>query len=42
MKNDTQILTSKERNDKIKTKGYTFSPVSDVDTREPCSYFNAS
>ena len=41
MKNCTQILTSKERNDKIKTKGYIFLPASDIDVRETSPYFNA-
>ena len=41
MKNCTQILTSKERNDKIKTKGYIFLPASDIDVRKTSPYFNA-
>ena len=36
-----QILASKQTNDEIKTKGYTFSPAADIDVGEPCFYFNA-
>ena len=32
--------TPKETNDEIKTKGYTFSPVLDVDVEECCFSFN--
>ena len=32
--------TPKETNDEIKTKGYTFSPVLDVDAEECCFSFN--
>ena len=40
IKNCTQILTLKEGNDEIKTKGYTFSLVLDIDVGENCSHFN--
>ena len=31
----------KETNDEIKTMGYTFSSVSDIDVGESCFYFRA-
>ena len=32
------MLTPKKTNDEIKTKGYTFSPVSDIKIEESCFY----